>query len=272
MIIPRLVVYTTSIMRRLSSVLRTRAKYEDVNSESVPTPADIAVLSRRLMQLAEAGHADALKAALAAAPAGVVDRADEHGFTALMHACTEGHGAAARILLAYGASVNLGNSHRETALHLASSLGHSPIVQLLLEHGADAQLLTASGATAAGLAESVGHHDIASMRTMCGGGGGGSSSREQIDGTIPKVSLAELPRASASRQADARDAAYALLECEVADLTTEGLNELDTILRMMLERIDDARAAGAAAAIPEVITPRLAAPMEQRRSSSSAAI
>ena len=259
---------TTSIMRRLSSVLRTRAKYEDVNSESVPTPADIAVLSRRVMQLAEAGHADALKAALAAAPAGVVDRADENGFTALMHACTEGHGAAARILLAYGASVNLGNSHRETALHLASSLGHSPIVQLLLEHGADAQLLTASGATAAGLAESVGHHDIASMRTMYGG----SSSREQIDGTIPKVSLAELPRASASRQADARDAAYALLECEVADLTTEGLNELDTILRMMLERIDDARAAGAAAAIPEVITPRLAAPMEQRRSSSSAAI
>ena len=63
---------TTSIMRRLSSVLRTRAKYEDVNSESVPTPADIAVLSRRVMQLAEAGHADALKAALAAAPAGVV--------------------------------------------------------------------------------------------------------------------------------------------------------------------------------------------------------
>lgn len=214
------------------------------------------------MQQAESGDADALKAALEIAPAGLADWKNEHDFTALMHACAEGHIEATRALLHAGASVDICNPQRETALHLASSLGHIEVVRLLLAHGADSRLRTASGATPAELAETIGHVHLAPVWV---------SSATSIADTIPALKLA-LP-ASASKRADPRDAAYALLESEVAELTSEGLDELETILKMMLERVGAARSAAAAvAAIPEVITPRLASPMEQRFSASTTTI
>ena len=51
-------------------------------------------------------------------------------------AAGQGHSHIVRMLLAYGASLNVGNQILETPLHLAASQGHSHIVGILLAHGA----------------------------------------------------------------------------------------------------------------------------------------
>ncbi|XP_061081859.1 ankyrin repeat and SOCS box protein 18 [Conger conger] len=53
-----------------------------------------------------------------------------------------------RMLLEYGASVNMADAERRTPLHRAARNVQRPLVELLLEHGADVNALDYNGATA----------------------------------------------------------------------------------------------------------------------------
>ena len=101
--------------KALSSARRSRKSQE--------AEASRAELLRTLVQQAEQGQAAALRASLQSicpAHPDAVDWADAHGFTLLMHACTEGHAAVVALLLGAGATVDACNPQRETALRLAS--------------------------------------------------------------------------------------------------------------------------------------------------------
>jgi len=177
---------------------------------------------KQLMHEAEQGLANALSLTLETAPAGAVDWVDAHGFTPLMHACTEGHAAVVRLLCEAGATLDLCNPQSETALHLASSIGYTDVVHLLVEHGANPGLRTASGVTATELATQLGHESLAAFLS---------------DGRVSGVTPASLSSEAASAQPDARDAAYALLDADLAPLSHEALSEVEAVLQLTLERI-----------------------------------
>ena len=102
--------------KALSSARRSRKSQE--------AEASRAELLRTLVQQAEQGQAAALRASLQSicpdTHPDAVDWADAHGFTLLMHACTEGHAAVVALLLGAGATVDACNPQRETALRMAS--------------------------------------------------------------------------------------------------------------------------------------------------------
>jgi len=127
-----------------------------------------------------------------------VNAAKTDGWTALMLAAAEGHGATVAILMNAGAHPNAKNSLGRTPLMFASSYGftdivkdllargadpnvvptdtegrtalmaaavagHVETVQVLLSDGADAALTDKGGKTAFALAEAEGHSDVASI-------------------------------------------------------------------------------------------------------------
>ena len=100
--------------KALSSARRSRKSQEAEASRDE--------LIRKLVQQAEQGQAEALRATLQSRDThpDAVDWADAHGFTPLMHACTEGHAEVVALLLDAGAAPDSCNPQRETALHLAS--------------------------------------------------------------------------------------------------------------------------------------------------------
>ncbi|KAK9475328.1 ankyrin repeat-containing domain protein [Dipodascopsis tothii] len=59
------------------------------------------------------------------------------GYTALILASKEGHGASASILLDFGASVDLGDLEGSRPLHYAAAYGHRKVIRTLVERGAD---------------------------------------------------------------------------------------------------------------------------------------
>ncbi|KAH8326662.1 hypothetical protein KR067_011667 [Drosophila pandora] len=59
---------------------------------------------------------------------------DSGGYSALHHACLNGHEDIVRLLLAHDASPNLPDSRGSSPLHLAAWAGETEIVRLLLEH------------------------------------------------------------------------------------------------------------------------------------------
>jgi len=76
-----------------------------------------------------------------------VDVKDADGTTALMRASLAGHIGVVRLLLDKGAGVGDTDTEGETALHLASWQGHTAIVRLLLENGADVNAADKNGWT-----------------------------------------------------------------------------------------------------------------------------
>lgn len=250
------------ISKALGSALRRQSQQPYANAEAATSRPD---MLRRLVHQAEQGQAEQLKATLAAAPGSAVDWTDAHGFTPLMHACTEGHVAVVRVLLDAGATVDICNPQRETGLHLVASIGYIDLVRLLVEHGANTSLKTATGLTAAGLAASLGHDSIVDFLghgSVVGIGGGevdagaaAAAASAVDDGAADAVAPAGAgPPASepqASDHREPRDAAFALLEADLDALNAEALDEIETVLQMTLERIGQLRQARAAGASTE---------------------
>ena len=205
---------------------------------STPSPAPAkSSLLRQLVYEVEQGRAEALSSLLDEAPAGAVDWADAHGFTLLMHACTEGHGEVVQVLLDAGATLDLTNPQQETALHLASSIGYTDVVHLLVEHGADPSLQTASGVTASDLAAQLGHEALAAFL-------GAGSAAAKRPGRSGLESLAV--SSSAPADEDARDVAHKLLDADLSQLSSEALDEVEAILQILQEQITALRTAAAA--------------------------
>ena len=285
--------------KALSSARRSRKSQE--------AEASRAELLRKLVQQAEQGQAAALRATLRSicpdTYPDAVDWSDAHGFTPLMHACTEGHAEVVQLLLAAGAAPDACNPQRETALylasnpkpkpmpkpkpkpypnpkpnqalHLAASIGYGEVVRVLVEHGADQSLRTSSGVTASDLAAALGHETLAAYlssdlssnssqidkRSHGPHGPHSPHSRPAASAAAAEVELIELGDAapagssallgSSPAPPDARDtvrdAAYALLDAPLAQLSAEELDEIEAILQMTLEHIAELRLAAAAA-------------------------
>ena len=202
----------------------SRASWTRVNKGGVAAE-DV----RRAASLAEAGRAAELREMLQATP-GAADAGDEHAFTPLMHACTEGHSEVVRLLLVdFDVNVNARNCMSETALHMAAAVGSEPVVVLLLAHGADASLRAGpEQLTPAALAERLGHGAVLQL--------------------LPRV---EEPAACRERELSSptdgispRELAYSLLDADLASLDADERAELSTVLTMVLENLQEADRAG----------------------------
>jgi len=185
--------------------------------------------SSSISRHAEKGRIDDLEEALRAAPEGAVNLVDAHGFTPLMHAITEGHAAAVRVLLSYGAATDTRNLDGETALHLAASIGYEECVSLLLMHGADPSLLTTAGKSAAELAFTMGHHEI--LRAL----------EQAAPATVVPIESETLKHKDSFKSTtiadDPRDLAFTFLETDFSKLNDDSLGEMKTILEMTLEKV-----------------------------------
>ena len=275
------------LSKALSSARRSRKSQEAETSR--------AELLRTLVQQAEQGQAYALRATLQSicpdTHPDAVDWADAHGFTPLMHACTEGHAEVVTLLLAAGAAPDACNPQRETALHLAASIGYGEVVRVLIDHGADPSLRTCGGATASDLAAALGHEslvgyltsDLSSASSEIGHSPHSPHSRPVASAAAAEVELVELGGAAlvgSSAPPDARDTvretAYTLLDAPLAQLSGEELDEIESILQMTLEHIAELRLAAAAAelaaAAPTAAAPgALAAPAAPTAAAAAAA-
>mmetsp|Transcript_9392 Transcript_9392/g.24301 ORF Transcript_9392/g.24301 Transcript_9392/m.24301 type:complete len:253 (+) Transcript_9392:126-884(+) len=201
-------------------------------------PAIVSERGARIASLAEKGDARELKELLEDAPPELVDTADQHGFTPLMHACCEGHAVVVRLLLSHGADVSIINHDGESALHLAASIGYDEIVSLLIEKGADPHVRTHRGKSAAELAATMGHDRVLAV---LGIEDGHLPDRADVVSGDPAHTSHTLPRAPDSGGLEPRDLAFELLEVDYTKLNHESLNELATILQMSLEKVEEAR-------------------------------
>lgn len=87
-----------------------------------------------------------------------VDEKDQDGNTALIHASENGHDAIVRILLKYGASVNLADGQlRRTPIYFAAYSGHVSTMKILVEAGALIDQPSTGGATPLMTAAKQGH-------------------------------------------------------------------------------------------------------------------
>ena len=73
----------------------------------------------------------------------------------LIAASVSGNAAVARVLIEYGADVNMTSSTGQTALLLAALGGHSELARVLLEAGADLTASNTHGQTALDIARSM---------------------------------------------------------------------------------------------------------------------
>ena len=89
-----------------------------------------------------------------------VDIQDEDGWTALMYASRRVHIELVRLLLEKGANVNHQDKDGNTALMWASSKGHVELVRLLLEKGANVNYQNKYGRTALRYARKNHHTEI----------------------------------------------------------------------------------------------------------------
>ncbi|XP_046983060.1 26S proteasome non-ATPase regulatory subunit 10-like [Schistocerca americana] len=110
---------------------------------------------RRLIQAAQGGETEELRALLAAGAD--VGSMDGDRRTALQWAVWEGHEEAVTYLLESGAEVNARNVRHNTPLHSAASVGHAAVVRLLMRASADANIRNLSGYTPLHWAAQEGH-------------------------------------------------------------------------------------------------------------------
>ena len=193
------------------------------------------------------------------------------------------------------------NPKPNQALHLAASIGYGEVVRVLVEHGADQSLRTSSGVTASDLAAALGHETLVAYlssdlsshssqidkRSHGPHGPHSPHSRPAASAAAAEVELIELGDAapagssallgSSSAPPDARDtvrdAAYALLDAPLAQLSAEELDEIEAILQMTLEHIAELRLAAAAAATELAPTaPAAAAPEAAAAAAAAAAV
>ena len=120
-----------------------------------PRPA-AAVLHRA----AQAGDIAGLQAALSAGAE--VDARDGRGWTALMHAVSQGYVLLVEPLLEAGASPDVRAPDGATALFMAAVLGHTEVIELLSNRGADVSVKGPKGKTAVDVARTrYGDVDVA---------------------------------------------------------------------------------------------------------------
>ncbi|KAJ6486392.1 ankyrin repeat-containing domain protein [Mycena vitilis] len=89
----------------------------------------------------------------------ILDWSNVHGKTALHIAALKGHEELVRMLIDFGADVDLSDNKGNTPLHYASSWGHIPIVQLLIERGCQYAARNNEGFTASDYAYSFSTKD-----------------------------------------------------------------------------------------------------------------
>ncbi len=94
---------------------------------------------------------------------GILNTADNQGFTALHVAAANGHVDIISLLLKLGASISSKDFTKATALHHASMNGHSGAVELLLSAGVPVDAQEEKGATALHLAAARGHVAVAKL-------------------------------------------------------------------------------------------------------------
>lgn len=89
---------------------------------------------------------------------------DEDGMTPLQHAAYKGDYNLCKLLLDYGADVNLSNhTSQYSALTFAGLSGKIDVVSLLLEHGASVSKVNSINKTAAQMAAFVGNHNVVNI-------------------------------------------------------------------------------------------------------------
>ena len=96
------------------------------------------------------------------------DTKDERGFTALMLAVLEDHGATVQVLLNNGADVNAKGKYGKTALMAAAVKGNTGIVQALLDAEADVNVEDKNGQTALLWATNSDHTEIVELLKAAG--------------------------------------------------------------------------------------------------------
>ncbi|MBP7190051.1 MAG: ankyrin repeat domain-containing protein, partial [Rickettsiaceae bacterium] len=92
-----------------------------------------------------------------------VNLLDKYNWTPLHIACSHGHTEVAKLLISYGANVNLPNSNGGTPLHEACSNGHTKVVDFLIKHGANVNLPDNIGWTPLHIACGNGHAEVAKL-------------------------------------------------------------------------------------------------------------
>eukprot|EP00283_Hemiselmis_rufescens_P005693 CAMPEP_0173418272 /NCGR_PEP_ID=MMETSP1357-20121228/478_1 /TAXON_ID=77926 /ORGANISM="Hemiselmis rufescens, Strain PCC563" /LENGTH=371 /DNA_ID=CAMNT_0014380743 /DNA_START=11 /DNA_END=1127 /DNA_ORIENTATION=- len=116
---------------------------------------------------------------------------DAWGLTPLHHAARAGNAEVARVLIQYGATVDLRDGIRRTPLMMAAFGGHQEVVEELASHGADLACKDRGGRTALEMATSMGHREVTKcLREM------GEILQQMGD---EGKSLRELPAGSAAR-------------------------------------------------------------------------
>lgn len=79
--------------------------------------------------------------------ADLLNELDDDGMGLIHWAADRGHHEIIKILISYGADVNLGDGEMQTPLHYAAACGHKDCINVLLENGADVNLRDDSGLT-----------------------------------------------------------------------------------------------------------------------------
>eukprot|EP01113_Clastostelium_recurvatum_P038406 TRINITY_DN5749_c0_g1_i2.p1 TRINITY_DN5749_c0_g1~~TRINITY_DN5749_c0_g1_i2.p1 ORF type:complete len:273 (+),score=49.51 TRINITY_DN5749_c0_g1_i2:149-967(+) len=102
--------------------------------------------TRELIAASERGNAAYVKL-LVERDAAEVNFQDQHGWTPLVHACSEGHEDVVAYLLEKGADVRQVIADGSTPLHLAITARHAPISTMLLDHGCDPNMGNPTGFT-----------------------------------------------------------------------------------------------------------------------------
>jgi hypothetical protein len=128
-----------------------------------------------------------------------VERADEQGWTPLMHAAVNGHTEMVTLLLAKGARVDARDAAGRTALLLTASFGDYPAtLGVLLAGGAASDARDRQGQTAAALASARGY--TASVQALGGKGAAPVPTTPPSPKTPEQAVAASLPRLQHSMQ------------------------------------------------------------------------